>query len=97
MFWVGDMMAASAVMERRVIWPPFLRSTIVTCEGSTQTIQLSDDIVVRPCLIAVSGTPNAARLRASLKTIGTFAAMIIDATVLGGFYYDLIEIGRAHV
>ena len=60
MFWVGDMMAASAVMERRVIWPPFLRSTIVTWEGSTQTIQLSDDIVVRPCLIAVSGTPNAA-------------------------------------
>lgn len=59
MFWEGDMIAASAVMDLRVICPPFLRSTMVTWEGSTQTIQLSDDIVVRPCLMEVSGTPNA--------------------------------------
>ncbi len=59
MFCEGFMIAASAVIGLLVICPPFLRSTMVTWEGSTHTIQLSDDMVVKPCLIEVSGTPNA--------------------------------------
>ena len=58
MLLAGFMTAASALMGRRVTAAWFCRSMRETWVGSTETIHLSDSIVVRPCLMDASGMPN---------------------------------------